>query len=410
MELLSSIKNIGRKIVPSLFGHTEKEGVKFYAVPSFWVFCVAALSFLMSSILGALTNSLFGVAVFFATFGSFLFQGLRRIPANPPHKAALTLFGKRTGGWKNEGWKFFPFFPYVFGYIKIPSGRQTTEIKTKVRTPDRAESELPVTITWEPLETHFIQYLNSGDFKGVEDQLSAKTHERVRQWAMGNEEGPETWADLYMMQFEAVGVIMKRLAPNSLKEIPEFAQDVPTSVWLRFFRQPRPRKALPHEKPWIGGKLDWAPLEEKFKGFPADKQNELREATKERRKQLIELESGSANILDLSLGIRIIRLNVTEPEVLGEVAKAAEREAKESQEKRAETLELRHLAARVKELVGRFNLSPEQALEVVQTERGKVKKDIAETKLNISPETRGMIEKILPTLIDSVFSRKGGNA
>ena len=54
--------------------------------------------------------------------------------------------------------------------------------------------------------------------------------------------------------------------------------------------------------------------------------------------------------------------------------------------------------------------SKEQALEVVQTERGKVTKTIAETKISISSEVQEMLKEILPSALSIITGKKGGVA
>jgi len=52
-----------------------------------------------------------------------------------------------------------------------------------------------------------------------------------------------------------------------------------------------------------------------------------------------------------------------------------------------------------------FNLSAEQALEVLQTERHKVTKNINEQKLSMSKETIEMFKGISSEVISQVFKK-----
>ena len=111
------------------------------------------------------------------------------------------------------------------------------------------------------------------------------------------------------------------------------------------------------------------------------------------------------------LGIILNRLNIGEMAVTGEVAKAAEFRAKEEKEREGEILELEHIAKRVNKLK-KTGFSGEQSIEILQTERGKVKKQINENKLNISEETRKTIENIasvLGSLLKKGGDKNGGN-
>lgn len=345
---------------------------------------------------------------------AIILQGLRRIPANPPHKAQVTLFGKRIPEFRDEGWQFFPFFPYVFGFVLVKVERITfTIIAEKVRTPDRANTKIPVTITIRPDSDHLIQYLDSGGEEGVKQQLTGKVQERMREWGMGGEEGPANWRELNKSQLEAVSVLVKKIAGESLVKIPDYAQEVPTFIWLRYFAQPRPTKNfLENEEPWA--KDTWKQVKiiiQKIKrkngscAFDA-----LKKAVEERREQVNAIRMGTAKILIKDLGVVIERLNLGDMDVLGSVGEQAEAEAREIEEREAEKMELNHVKQRIQTFVD-MGYSKEQALEIIQTERGKVTKSISETKMNISPETREMIKEILPPLARSfgnLINKKGG--
>ena len=95
---------------------------------------------------------------------------------------------------------------------------------------------------------------------------------------------------------------------------------------------------------------------------------------------------------------------------LGKFAEAADLEVKEEMERKAETLEIQHVADTIDRLKKQLGISNEIALEILQTERGKVVKNISENKWNISPETRAMIEKIAPEMLAGFLSKlaKGG--
>lgn len=74
---------------------------------------LAAGGVVIASVLG---NPWFGIAFFAGTFGAFILQGLRRVPT--VHRGVLTVFGKRVAGnegKRDEGWHFFPFFPFFHG-------------------------------------------------------------------------------------------------------------------------------------------------------------------------------------------------------------------------------------------------------------------------------------------------------
>jgi len=356
------------------------------------------------------------LAIIIALIGVFILQGYKKIPANPPHVGQLTKFGKRIPGkYFEEGWHFLPLYPYWYGLILVNMEKKTAKITVKSRTPDRAESEITISIVFRPLSNLLSNYLNSGQEQGVITQLLSKILERVREWAMNLEEGPTNWEELMQSKLESISVLVTKLARNSLTEIPDFAQDVPTWIWLRFFSKPRPKKFLKNEDEWA--KDDWKKVKEYIEVIRTQHGNEavikLEESVSNRRKEIEDLRTGNGKIILDDLGIILERLNVEEIEVLGDVAKHADQEAKEKMEREAEALEVKNILDRVKELMGSpFNFSAEHALENILVNMGKIPKTITEKKFNISAETLKTLQETLsPTLqnILQIFSKKGGN-
>ncbi len=264
-----------------------------------------------------------GVLIFLV--GAFILQGLRRIPADPPSRAVVTRFGQRTGCIKNEGWRFFPIYPWFYGYILVDMTKKNQDLTPKeVRTAqDMAEIEVTVSLTWRPdadfnsttNQSYLLEYLNSGGEAGVKNILEDIVEEAVREFAADPNREPNTWEDAIKMkrQFlaEIVATILGRVpAQTSIADI-----------------------------------------------------NEM----------VIQLRRGNGQLRLETLGIVLSRVNVTSIKPKGKLAEAAEKEAVEKREQKAEIVELTHVASRINALK-ELGFSNEQALEVIQTERGKVKK------------------------------------
>lgn len=366
------------------------------------------LIFVLLFSLFVFSHVVLGITAFVAVAGSFLLQGLRNIPNEPPQKGVLTFLGARQKKTLKEGWNFFPFFPFVFGFVLVPVTRISKEFVVKTKTPDLADSEIPIAITYRPLDEHFIEFLNNGGHAGIETQLNGKIEERVREWAISDEEGPQDWKELQKSRLEATSVLTKTIGLNSITEIPSYAQSVPTVIWMGYFMEPRP--TLPtskSEEEWM--KDGWKRVNEVYDPLVDTQKEDLKTAVKSRREEVKKLRTGTGSIVLKDLGVKIERLNVGDVKVLGEVAKAAEKEAKEEEERKAERFEISHVQKLVEELMKPpYNFSSEQALEVIQTERSKVTKMITESKLNISPETREMIKIIIPQIISAFGEEKGG--
>lgn len=361
-----------------------------------------------------LTNWFIGAGIFTGLFGPFMLQAFRNILNQPPHKGVLTFFGTRTSVVLDEGWRFLPFFPFVFGFVLVPVTRVTAEFKVKAKTPDKADSEIPVTTTWRPIneikqkkvQGLLIKFLDSGGNEGVEKQLAGKIDERVREWAIADEEGPQDWKELQKSRLEAISILTKTIGFNEVTEIPSYAQNVPTVIWMRFFTEPRPEEpSMEKEKKWMESK--WAKVRDVYDPLSDEEKQDLQNAIKMRRKEVQDLRSGIGSIILEDLGVKIERINVGDIKVLGEVEKASEKEAKEEQDRAAEAKELEHIRTQTRTLREDLKINNEQALEVIQTERGKVTKNISENKITISPETQEMIKSVAD-VIGSLL--KGGKS
>lgn len=291
----------------------------------------------MSQIMGLSIGLLL---IVIGVLGAVIFQGLRRIPADPPQVALVTFLGRRTDRIKKEGWRFFFGCPHVFGYVPVEITKVNQDFPPqKVRTPDNAEVKVLVSITWHPDGEDpkaIINYINNGWEAGIKNILQGIVSERIRQWARSLEKCPKNWEEAQSSKDEVVETILETILTRDVFE------------------------------------------------------DELRECRR-----------GNGNFKFPSLGIVISRLNVGQIEIMGLVKEVAEKEAKVAQQKRAEIIELEHVKQRIQSFID-MGYSKEQALEIVQTERTKVSKHISETKINISPETREMIRDMLPPLAGSL--------
>ena len=354
----------------------------------------------------------FIIAAIVALIGVFLLQGYRKIPVT--HKGQKVILGKRIEGeFYDEGWHFFPLFPYWYGYIKINMEKKTfTVTMEKARTPDRAESKIPVTITFRPIPELLSEYIISRQEAGVKEQLEGKIEERIREWAMNLEEGPMTWIELNQSKAESTSILVTKLAKKFLPEVPDYAQEVPSWIWMRYFSKPRPKEFLKNEVKWA--RNNWEEVEKVLEKIKSDSNHgpatieDLEKIIKDRRSEIEAVRNGSGTIKLTDLGIVLERLNIGNIEVLGKVAEQAENEAKEEMERRAEALEIKNVLDRVQKFVKK-GFTPESALEAVLVNMGKVPKTIQEKKINASSETLAALKEVLtPTLLQlfQMFSKK----
>ena len=293
------------------------------------------------------------LGVFIALAGGFLLQGLRYIPADPPHVAIVTVRGvpQEHLPAKKSGWRFFPLCPWWHGYILVDVSEKDRKVSVKVRTPDRQESEVPFSMTVAPCVSDcdsrlLLEYIESGRENGALNQLEEMTTERIREWAFEPTREPKTWDALIQARRDAA------------KEILSAVADGPAAL---------------------------------------------------RADEVDHMRQGRGRLVKSGLGVMLKRLSLGEIKPLGKVAEKAGRLAEERQEREAEQLELEHLRTEIEKLTG-MGVSRDAAIEIIQVERGKSTKAIEEKKYNLSAETRAMIEKIAPSMLDKILGRGSPNA
>jgi len=354
--------------------------------------------------------------------GAIVLQGLKNVPANPPHRAIVTIFGRRTTKVKKEGWRLFPLYPYWHGYILVNMTKVNYNLPPQlVRTPDMAEIEIPISLTWTPLDAPvedsetgkfvngLINYLNAGGEKGVKEIIGDIVRERLREWAMSKIEGPKTWEQALGAREDAINVLIKSIAGEAIKLI---HSEIPTSILLEFYDQStktfRHKEKIPDKKneEEIEEEENWIRLKNHLATLTDEEKNTLIEEVDQRKKIIAKMRQGNGGKALPQLGIRLDRLNIDEIKPKGELAKSAEKMVMEKRETKGDEIRVKNISARIKELTAApLNFSPEQALEIVQTERGKVTKSISETKLNLSAETRKMIESLVPDALTKIFKK-----
>ena len=383
-------------------------------------------------------------AILILVSGGLILQGLREIPADPPHVVVVTFLGERTNLIKNEGWHFFFLHPWIFNFIPINITKVNLDLPPqKVRTTDRAELEIPVSITWTPdirsreevaekegteerdtiLPLH--TFVNYGKYKGITDVLTDIVQERLREWAFAHNEGPLEWTQAMGAQEEATYVLIRAIVGK--EELESMPSNIPTSVLFRYFATPQVLPIIERDKKMWGERLEkvdrWMEKDRKDPNLVAiltkKERNQsqtldgyrgvLKERVGRRRAELAKARQGNSHFSIPKLGIVLNRLNIGEITPSGAVKTMADQEAKEEQERLAEIKELNHLRKRLEELMkpppDGPGMTQEQALEVLQTERGKVTKTITESKGSISPETRVTIERIAGAVADTLLKR-----
>jgi regulator of protease activity HflC (stomatin/prohibitin superfamily) len=281
---------------------------------------------------------------------AIVLQGLRRIPADPPEVALVTFLGKRTRKVKREGWRFFFAYPYIFGYIPIGITNIPQDFTpSEVRTPDNAELKVPVSITWRP----------NGD----------KPEALITFIDNGMESG--------------VKAILQNIVSERIRQWHRSPKEGPQTWEEAMGATDKTVEAI------LGTIL-------------------ARDVTQEEMK---ECRRGNGQFELPSLGIIISRLNIEQIEVIGTVKEAAEKAAKEEQEKKAESIEIKTFLELVKENE-KAGFSKSEARDNVQVERGKVPKTINEHRISFDPAAIEAIKELanpsaLTAIAEKLLAKKG---
>ncbi|MEK7149656.1 MAG: hypothetical protein AAB757_01635 [Patescibacteria group bacterium] len=367
------------------------------------------------------TSLVIGILVFLV--GAFFLQGLRRITADPPHVTLLTFFGERIEKIKKEGWRFFPFYPYVFGFIEINISKVDHDLLEQiVRTPDKAELGIPLSLTWTPDYEGYnqkdptgkdkwmpgarqlITFLNNKGESGVKNILEDIVRERLREWAFSSLEGPQNWQEAMAAQEEAVAVLLKAILGEALEPIPSA---IPTSILMRYFNEPQIPLTDSQKKVWgenwnmVLQKINEEALQKGKE--PEQHLKEVREAVKQRREVVIKARQADGHFHLPQLGIVINRLNIGEIKIKGKLAEVAEFEVKKERERAAEVYEVETDLLKAKKLEERFRgagkeITLEEAFRIIM-------------EWKTTREGRGFtIPGIAPALADlaKTFLSKGG--
>ena len=198
---------------------------------------------------------------------------LKEVPADPPHLGVVTLFGERRPKIKKEGWRFlFRYFPFWYDVILVNVQKKNQDLTKgnaiSVMTPDLANLEIPISLTWTPGTPEkndkrngqfLINYLNSEGEKGVRNILDEVVRERVREWAIAVEEGPQTFREALRAHEEAMEILIKTVAGEEMKRVPS---SIPTPILLKYFNNPQKVPTPSERKKWGS---NWEKVDEEMK-------------------------------------------------------------------------------------------------------------------------------------------------
>jgi hypothetical protein len=271
-----------------------------------------------TTIVNAISPMIIGAALIW--IGKELFHiCLKNIPAKPPNVGIVTIHGERKPIIKKEGWHLlWPRFPFWYDVVLVNIEKKNKDFRPKdVRSKERAELDVEISVTYAP---------DSTNAKNLIEYLNS-----------GGKEAVENILDDIIEE----GMI-------------DFAAD---KNWRALFQSATREKLLLALVKKLTGKT-----EQELAG------------------KIEEIRRGNGVEKIPYLGIILNRLNIGMRRIKGRLAEEAEKPAIEKTQRRAEKTELDHVRERIKEIRETIGVSPEAAIELIQTERGKVGKQIIEYK------------------------------
>jgi len=334
----------------------------------------------------------------------FLKDAIREIPADPPHKAILLFLGKRQDKILDEGWRLLPFYQIIFDVIAIDITKNNEDLPPQeAKTPDNADLNFEVSITWsaggywDKEKKKQIKLLNnyimSEKEPGVKKIYKDIIQSRLRAWVFAEDEGPARWQEAIGCKDEAIATLVKAILGDNIPAIPS---DVPTNVLLRYFNVPR-KPPLEYQKQKWGKQTEqgneWEILDAQLEEIGDSKLEALKKAIKERQNIIRTLREGNGSLVHEKLGITIHLLTINNVALVGPVAEAVQKRAKEKEEAIAEKTEIDHLLNMIKKLSKECKIPKELAAELVQTERGKITKHVEEKKMSASADLTRVAKK-----------------
>ncbi|MFA5173184.1 MAG: SPFH domain-containing protein [Candidatus Paceibacterota bacterium] len=154
--------------------------------------------------------------------GVFIRNGFQIIQNDPPNRGLVTVLGERTNISLKEGFVFLPFYPWIFGLIRVEMTEKNMSFEPKrVRTPDMAELVIPHAITFYPDPENLTQFLNVGGESGVREILEDVIAERIRTWAIESTNGPQNYQEALGVKNDLEDFVLKTIAGESLEKSKE---------------------------------------------------------------------------------------------------------------------------------------------------------------------------------------------
>lgn len=374
----------------------------------------------IGTFVGSKTNSAIGTITFGTLCDAFWLQGLRKIPADPPQRAIPMFWGAfidaDNGGisLKKAGWTFFPFCGFLFDYVLFDASQIKFEMdNVEERTPDSGTVSVNLFFTYGIDQQHPVRFIQAGDKEVVETKLSKRADARLREWITSSNEGPLTWTEALQSNGLAMDVLIQKLFPNELPEIPPpiiaavpETDEISASAFIKYFtgRPPLDEKN-PREK-GIQAKLD----ELKRNNRPI--WNRLEAVIRNRIDFAEKVKGGECAFPIENLGIIVTQASLGSIKADGATAAAADEVAKATQEARVQKIQSDNFKQQVEELLPTVGDDRKAAVEAIQILRKLSTKTIEEKQFALRADNVNALNsgiKDLFTLLSESAKRRADN-
>lgn len=390
------------------------------------------LSFIIPALISVFMNGVFLniiAIIYFILFAIIIIQGLLFVSNDPISVAVITKYGaidwlktKNKDGsektiivTKKHGLRFIFLRGIMYDAKIIVVKRINIDLpEQEIITPDNAVNYLPSQYTFTP-GPNYLQYIINGGEEGVKNILNDQIAEKQRIWGSSKTEGPKTWQDMRGAGDEAISLLIKSIAGEDLTPIPS---EIPTWKLFQYYKKVSFYPSEDEIK-------EMQKIREEIEKLSPEEEKKLKKAIDERWDLVKKVRHGNGTQKIDTLGITLNRYNIGKIRVNEKLEEALQKRTVEKAEAEAEKIELDNIKIRIFELMFEHNeegkpktgtdgkyirtgISEQAAIELIQSERGKVPKKISveRKELSLDKVTLEMISTLAVAVVESL--KNGG--
>ena len=323
-----------------------------------------------------------GIGAFIILITSAFLQGWREIKVtDKEYNVGVLTFFRRPYPCApiSPGFNFYLLYKIAFGFIPVDITKVDVDQKKQtIMTPkDRIQLTVPLSYTLLPNHKNghaLINYLKSGKAKGVTSLIDNISAQKLREWGMSEEEGPQTWHQAMSSGDEASASLLKRILGEELTPVdPEqWLPNFLTSDLLAYFVRPRRLSPKDNTPQLDRCGANWTTIETAFTSLTSDQQKAIRDQVEARRKAIQNVASGKGHFDMFEYGVFLSRLNLGEISPDEHVIEDAESEERERLQQQGQQVEADNMVALMAKYMA-AGLSADRAADLAlqQVEKAK---------------------------------------